>query len=164
MGLRRSNECTLCQRAWKQRKDDQHEGCERSDPETLGHIQSARCVLQARAATSAHHHCWQQVQREIAAASPASKGWTFLTLEGEQSMQTFWKKTCRELYRWTTLTEAQTRETTDQVLDEAMWEAARPWEEKWESLKVNESKMTKQELDDEDRQAQFWRRRRVRSQ
>ena len=74
-------------------------------------------------------------------------------------MQTFWKKTCRELYRRTTLTEAQTRETTDQVLDEAMWEAARPWEEKWESLKVNESKMAEQELDDEDRQARFWRRR-----
>jgi hypothetical protein len=58
-----------------------------------------------------------------------------------------------------TLTETQTRETTDQVLDEAMWEAARPWEEKWESLKVNESRMTEQELDDEDRQARFWRRR-----
>ena len=58
-------------------------------------------------------------------------------------MQTFWKKTCRELYRWTTLTEAQTRETTDQMLDEAMWEAARPWEEKWESLKVNESEKKK---------------------
>ena len=57
MGLRRSNECTLCQRAWKQREDDQHEGCGRSDPETLGHIQSAHCALQARAATSAHHHC-----------------------------------------------------------------------------------------------------------
>jgi hypothetical protein len=27
------------------------------------------------------------------------------------------------------------------MLDEAMWEVARPWEEKWESLKVNESKM-----------------------
>ena len=25
MGLRRSNECTLCQRDWKQREDDQHE-------------------------------------------------------------------------------------------------------------------------------------------
>ncbi len=62
-----------------------------------------------------------------------------------QSMQTFWNKTCRELYRRTTLTEAQTRETTDQV--------------KWESLKVNESKMAEQELDDEDRQARFWRRR-----
>ena len=76
-------------------------------------------------------------------------------------MQTFWKKTCRELYRRTTLTEAQTREMTDQVLDEAMWEAARPWEEKWESLKVNEtlSKMVEQELDDADRQARFWRHR-----
>jgi hypothetical protein len=166
MGLRRSNEYTLCQRAWKQREDDQHEGCGRSDPETLVHIQSARCALQARADTSVYHHCWQQVQREIivVAASPESKGWTFLTLEGEQSMQTFGKKTCRELYRRTTLTETQTRETTDQVLDEAMWEEARPWEEKWESLKVNESKMTEQELDDEDRQARFWRRRRVRSQ
>ncbi len=31
--------------------------------------------------------------------------------------------------------------------------------EKWESLKVNESKMVEQELDDEDRQTRFWRRR-----
>ena len=45
---------------------------------------------------------------------------------------------------------------TDQVLDDAMWEAARPWGEQWESLKVNESKMVEQELD---RQARFWRRR-----
>ena len=60
--------------------------------------------------------------------SPESKGWTFLTLEGEQPMQTFWKKTGRELYRRTTLTDTQTRETTDQVLDEAMWETDRPWE------------------------------------
>jgi hypothetical protein len=44
---------------------------------------------------------------------------------------------------------------TDPVLDEAMWEAARPWEEQWESLKVNESKIVEQELDDEDRQARF---------
>jgi hypothetical protein len=84
---------------------------------------------------------------------------TFLTLEGEQSIQTFWKKTCRELYRRTTLTEAKIRETTDQVLDEVMWQTARPWKEKWESLKVTESKMVEQELDDEDRQARFWRRR-----
>jgi hypothetical protein len=40
-----------------------------------------------------------------------------------------------------------------------MWEEARPWEEKWESLKVNERKMTEQELDDEDRQARFGRHR-----
>ncbi len=126
----------LCQRAWKEREDDRHEGCGRSDPETLGHIQSVCCTLQSRVTTSAHHHYCQQVQREITAASPESKGLTFLTLEGEQSMQTLWKKTCRELYRRTTLTEAQTRETT-----------------------VNESKMTEQELDDEDRQARFWRRR-----
>jgi hypothetical protein len=74
-------------------------------------------------------------------------------------MQTFWKKTCWELYRRTTPTETQTREITDQVLDETMWEEDRPWEEKWESLKVNESKMIEQELDDEDRQARFWSRR-----
>ncbi len=40
-----------------------------------------------------------------------------------------------------------------------VWEASRPWEEKRESLKVNESKMAEHELDDEDRQARFWRRR-----
>ena len=74
-------------------------------------------------------------------------------------MQTFWKKTCRELYRRTTLTETQTGETTDQVVDESLWEEARPWEEKWESLKMNQNKMTEQKLDDEDRQARFWRRR-----
>jgi hypothetical protein len=52
MGLRRSNECTFCQRAWKQREDDEHEGCGRSDPETLVYIQSVCCVLQARPVTS----------------------------------------------------------------------------------------------------------------
>jgi hypothetical protein len=32
-------------------------------------------------------------------------------------------------------------------------------QEKWESLKVNESKMVEHELDDEDGQARFWSRR-----
>jgi hypothetical protein len=45
------------------------------------------------------------------------------------------------------------------VLDEEMWESARPWEEKWESLKLIESKMVVQEMDDEDRQVRVWRRR-----
>jgi hypothetical protein len=40
-----------------------------------------------------------------------------------------------------------------------MWETDRPWEEKWESLKVNESQMVEQDLDDEDRQVRFWRHR-----
>jgi hypothetical protein len=57
MGLRRSNECTLCQRVWRQREDDEHDGCGRSDPETLDHIQSACCALQARVVTSVYHHC-----------------------------------------------------------------------------------------------------------
>ena len=159
MGLRGNNGCTLCQRARQQREDDQREGCGRTDPETLGHIQSARCALQARAATSTHHHCWQQVQREIAAESPESKGWTFPTLAGEQSIQTFWKETCRELYRRTTLTEAQAREMTDEVLEGIMWETARPWEEQWETLKMDKSRVEEQEIDDEDKQARFWRRR-----
>jgi ribonuclease HI len=159
MGLRGSSGCTLCQRARKQRVDDQQDGCGRIDPETLGHIQSARCALQARAATSAHHHCWQQVQREIAVASPESKGWNFLTLEGEQSMQSFWKKTCRELYRQTTLTAAQAQEMTDEELEGTMWEAARPWEEQWEALQADESKVEGQVIDEDDRQARFWRRR-----
>ena len=73
-------------------------------------------------------------------------------------MQTFWKKTCRELYRRTIFTEAQARKMTDEVLEDT-WEAARLWEEQWESLKVNESKAVEQEMDDEDRQARFWRRR-----
>ncbi len=37
-----------------------------------------------------------------------------------------------------------------------MWETVRPWEEQWESLKVNESKVVEQEVGDEDRPAQFW--------
>ena len=46
---------------------------------------------------------------------------------------------------------------TDEVLEDTMWEAARPWEERWEALKVHESKVEAQELDDEDRKARFWR-------
>lgn len=159
MGLRGSNGCTLCQRAQQQRENDQREGLRRTDPETLGHIQSARCALQAKAATSAHHRCWQQVQREISAASPESTGWTFPTLVGEQSFQTFWKETCRELYRRTTLTEDQAREMTNAELEDMMWEAARPWEEQWGALKMDESRVEEQEADDEDIQARFWRRR-----
>ena len=74
-------------------------------------------------------------------------------------MQTFWKKTCRELYRRTTLTTVQVREMTDEEVEDTMWEEARPWEEQWEALKVNESKVEEQEIDDDDRQARFWRRR-----
>ena len=74
-------------------------------------------------------------------------------------MQTFWTKTCRELYRRTTLTAGQVQEMTDEELKDTMWEADRPWEEQWESLKVNESKVEDQVIDDDDRQARFWRRR-----
>ena len=162
MGLRGSNDCAdciLCQRTRKRREDDKHEGVGRINPETLGHIQCACCALQARADTSAHHHSWQQLQGKIAEVSPESKRWTFLTLEGEQSMQTFWKKTCRELYRRTTLTEAQSGKMTDGVLEDTTLEEARPWQEQWESLKVNESEIVEPELEDDDRQARFWRRR-----
>ena len=55
--------CTLCQRARKQGGTHQNKGLEPID--TLGHIQSVRCTLQARAAPSAHHRCWRQVQQEI---------------------------------------------------------------------------------------------------
>ncbi len=129
MGLRGRSGFTMFQRDRKQRVDDHHDGCGRIDHDTLGYIQSACCTLQGRADTSEHHHYWQQVQREIAVASPESKGWTFLTLEGEQSVQTFWKKTCRELYRRTTLTTSQAQEMTVEELEETMWEVVRPWEE-----------------------------------
>ena len=36
---------------------------------------------------------------------------------------------------------------------------SRPWEEQWETLKVNECKVEEQEIDDDDRQARFWRHR-----
>jgi hypothetical protein len=48
---------------------------------------------------------------------------------------------------------------TDEVLEDIMWEEVRPWEERWETLKVDESRVEEQEVDDEDGQAQFWRRR-----
>ena len=86
-------------------------------------------------------------------------GWVFVEVEGEQSIQTFWTKTCRELYRRTTLTAAQAQEMTDEELEDTMWEAARPWEEQWETLKANESKVEEQVIDEDDRQARFWRRR-----
>ena len=78
---------------------------------------------------------------------------------GEQSIQTFWKETCRELYRRTTLTGDQAREMTDETLEDIMWETARPWEERWDTLKMDESRVEEQEVDDEDKQARFWRRR-----
>ncbi len=59
------------------------------------------------------------------------------------------------MYRRTILTEAQARKMTDEVLENTTWEEARPWEEQWESLEVNESKVVEQELDNEDRQAWF---------
>ena len=74
-------------------------------------------------------------------------------------MRFFWTKTCRELYRRTTLTAAQAQEITDEEIEDTMWEETRPWEEQWETLKVNESKVEDQVIDDDDRQARFWRHR-----
>ena len=48
---------------------------------------------------------------------------------------------------------------TDEELEDTMWEAARPWEEQWEALQANESKVEGQVIDEDDRQARFWRRR-----
>ena len=66
---------------------------------------------------------------------------------------------CRELYRRTTLTEVQARDMTDEVLEGIMWETASTWEERWETLKVDENRLEEQEVDDEDKQARFWRNR-----
>jgi hypothetical protein len=44
---------------------------------------------------------------------------------------------------------------TDEVLEDTMWETSRPWGEQWETLKVNESKVEEEEINDEDRQARF---------
>ena len=57
------------------------------------------------------------------------------------------------------LSEAQRQGITDEELDDTMWEAARPWEKQWESLGTHGSKWEEQELNDDDRQARFWRRR-----
>ena len=44
------------------------------------------------------------------------------TKTGEQSMQTIWKKTCRELYRRTILTTDQAQEMTDEEIEDTMGE------------------------------------------
>ena len=48
---------------------------------------------------------------------------------------------------------------TDEELEDTMWETARPWEEQWETLKADESKVEDQVIDEDDRQARFWRHR-----
>ena len=48
---------------------------------------------------------------------------------------------------------------TDEELEDTMWEAARPWGEQWDILKVNDSKVEDQVIDEDDRQARFWRHR-----
>jgi hypothetical protein len=50
-------------------------------------------------------------------------------VEGDKSIETFWDKACRELYRRTVLTEVQRQKMTKEELDNSLWEAARPWEE-----------------------------------
>ena len=44
---------------------------------------------------------------------------------------------------------------TDKELEDTMCEEARPWEEQWETLKTNESKVEGQVIDEDDRQARF---------
>jgi hypothetical protein len=48
---------------------------------------------------------------------------------------------------------------TDEEIEDTMWETDRPWEEQWETLKVNECKVEEQEIDNDDRQTRFWRHR-----
>ena len=36
-----------------------------------------------------------------------------------------------------------------------MWEEARPWEERWDTLKMDESRVEEQEANDEDIQVDF---------
>jgi len=57
------------------------------------------------------------------------------------------------------LSESQGQGITDEELDDTMCGAARPWAEQWESLGTDGSKWEEQELNDDDRQARFWRRR-----
>ena len=60
------------------------------------------------------------------------------------------------IVRRTTPTAAQAQEMTDEELEGSMWEVARPWEEQWEALQADESKVEGQVIDEDNRQARFW--------
>ena len=45
---------------------------------------------------------------------------------------------------------------TDEELEDTMCQSVRPWEEQWETLKMNESKVEEQEINDEEKGDGHW--------
>ena len=85
---------------WKKRPNSACEICQQlkgpsggaTEPESLGHIQSAYCLGQVDTARAAHNRCFEQLQHDLNKFKAENSTMEFITLEAEQSFKTLWEK------------------------------------------------------------------------
>ena len=92
--------CGTVLHRWKKRPNSACEICQQlkgpsggaTEPESLGHIQSAYCLGQVDTARAAHNRCFEQLQHDLNKFKAENSTMEFITLEAEQSFKTLWEK------------------------------------------------------------------------
>ena len=74
----------ICQRLKGQEGGD-------TEPESVGHIQSAHCLGQVDTGRAAHNRCAVQLQHDLNKFKAENSSIEFITLEAEQSFGTLWE-------------------------------------------------------------------------
>ena len=81
-----SDRCRLCQKLGAGRPKDE------IARETVGHIQSARCLGQREVVIAAHNRCVRTIIKEVQKGSHRSTELQVITEDGECSMTTLWQR------------------------------------------------------------------------
>ena len=115
---------------WKQRNGE-------LPKETIGHIQSAGCLVQKEVVAAAHNACIQELLQEVNVHGKADRHMRLLTIETENRLGTLWDQ----------------EECNQFCSKEELWEAARDEEMKISWRAANEGPP------EEQYQERFWRRR-----
>jgi hypothetical protein len=132
-GYRKTAATMLCQKA--------HEECGSSwngelPKETIGHIQSARCLGQKEVVTVAHNACIRELLQEVHVHGKADRHMRLLTIETENRLGTLWDQ----------------EECNQFCSKEELWEAARDEEMKIPWQAANEGPP----VPEEQYQERFW--------
>ena len=92
-GYRRTAACTLCQKAHEESVSSWKGDLLGELPkETIGHIQSARCLGQREVVITAHNACIRELLQEVNAHGKADRHMKLLTIETESRLGTLGTK------------------------------------------------------------------------
>jgi hypothetical protein len=85
-GYNRTAECILCKKV----HEESGSSGNREPKETIGHIQSARCLGQKEVATAAHNACIRELLQEVNVYGKANRHIKLHTIETESRLGALW--------------------------------------------------------------------------